>query len=139
MARRTLAIFPLALAAVLAAACGSDDGTAAPVAPAAGGAADAVGAPIPGGGLTVSEALASDLVGPLQVHGPLLVEGERMTLCERLEESDPPGCAGATVEVRGLDAGQLELQGDGDVRWTDDVSVLGSVDGGTLTVSRTSS
>ena len=138
MRRRTLAI--VTLTAALAAACGSDDGdtdTGAPQ-PASDGAADSVGAPVPGGGLSVSEALASDLEGPLQVHGPLLVEGDRATLCERLEESDPPGCGGASVEVRGLDTSQLELQGDGDVRWADDVSLLGSVVDGTLTVSSTS-
>lgn len=135
MLRRSLVALILLL--ISAAACGSEDELDATVTSIEPG-ASAVGAPIPGGGLTVAEALASDLNGPLQVHGALLIGEGTMTLCERLEESSPPGCSGASIEVRGLDTEGVALRAHGDVRWLDDISVLGDVDGGILTVSTTS-
>ncbi|MDO8551626.1 MAG: hypothetical protein Q7S03_03030 [bacterium] len=94
----------------------------------------ASGMPIAGGGLSVSEALASDLDGPLLVKGYVVVAGGETRLCEALAESFPPQCGGASVRLEGLDLAGLREQGG--VRWSaDPVSLLGEVAGGTLTVS----
>lgn len=85
-------------------------------------------APIPGGGLTVEEALASTLEGPLAVAGYLLeVEGE-LRLCSAVLESYPPQCGQPSLLVRG--------QVDRD-RIGERVSLLGEVEDGVLTVSET--
>lgn len=103
-----------------------------------GGGADgdgspAAGAPIPGGGLTVSEAISSDLEGPLQVRG-YVVDGR---LCEALLESHPPQCGQPSLGIEGDVDGDFE-EAEG-VRWTaDQVSVLGEVESGVIRISETS-
>lgn len=129
--------FALAIAAALAltlAACSED--TPVPtesetaVSPGAGMPAD--------GGLTVGEAKASELEGPLMVGGFLVAEGDTVRLCDALAESFPPQCGGDSLVVEGLDLDAYDTQSEGDVRWTDEpVAVLGDVDGDTLRVSET--
>jgi hypothetical protein len=83
------------------------------------------GAPIPGGGLTVSEAIASDLEGPLQVKG-YVIDGR---LCEAILESQPPQCGEPS----------LRIEGDvPDVRADEQVSVIGDVEGDAIRISETS-
>jgi hypothetical protein len=91
------------------------------------------GVPIPGGGLTVSEAIASDLEGPLQVKGYVI--GDR--LCEAILESHPPQCGEPSLRIEGeVDA---DFREEGGVRWTDEqVSVLGEVEDGVIRISETS-
>lgn len=56
------------------------------------------------GGLTVSEALATDATGILAVKGQLFDDGTGMRLCERLIGlGERYGCDGASVEVVNLD------------------------------------
>jgi hypothetical protein len=86
------------------------------------------GAPIPSGGLSVSEAKASDLEGPLRVRG-YVIEGR---LCEAILESDPPQCGEPSLRLEG-DLSQLEDAGP-----NDQVSVLGDVEGDVITLSATS-
>lgn len=94
----------------------------------------ASGMPIAGGGLSVSEALASDVEGPLMVKGYVVVANGETRLCEALAEALPPQCGGAFVRVEGLDLAGLREQGG--VRWSDEtVSLLGEIADGTLTVS----
>lgn len=85
------------------------------------------GAPIPSGGLSVSEAKASDLEGPLMVRG-YVIEGR---LCEAILESDPPQCGEPSLRLQG-DLSQIE---DADPQ--EQVSVLGDVDGDAIILSAT--
>lgn len=128
------------LAAVIAlAGCGgaASDGRSDPesdlgtsVSPGAGMPAD--------GGLSVEEATASDVPGPLMVTGFLVAEGDEILLCDVLLESFPPQCGGASLVVEGLDLGAYETRSEGDTTWSDSpVSLLGEVQGGTLRASGT--
>lgn len=139
---RKLALIPVLALALIAPACGGGGETSPPPAepPAAGSVTPSAGTPIPGGGLTVEEALASTLEGPLMVAGYLVATGDEIRLCSALAESYPPQCAGASLVVEGLDlAGVDGLKTEGDVSWTDTrFSVLGDVEDGVLIVSKTS-
>ncbi|HEY5579222.1 MAG TPA: hypothetical protein VIL12_06000 [Acidimicrobiia bacterium] len=124
--------------AVVAAACGSgaDDSaqTTTTTEPAASSAM--------GPGLSVSEALASDVSGPLLINGFIVAQsGGTIVLSEALAESFPPQAAGATLIVEGLDLSTIEgLQTHEDVSWTDQqIQILGEVQGGVLEVSTTAS
>jgi hypothetical protein len=91
------------------------------------------GVPIPGGGLTVSEAIASGLEGPLQVKG-YVIDGR---LCEAILESYPPQCGEPSLRIDG-DV-EADFEDERGVRWTDEqVSVLGEVEDGVIRISETS-
>jgi hypothetical protein len=114
----------LALALALA-ACGGDEG----------------GAPV--GELTIQEATASTLAGPLTVKGYIVAaEGQPIRLCTALLESYPPQCGQPFLVVEGLDLATLEGLSSTDdpslaqVSWSDrEIAFLGEVEGGVLTVS----
>ena len=80
---------PMVTALLLAAACGGQQGTE-----------QAISLPPEDGGVTVSEALASDAhVG--WIRGFLLAERDQpVMLCETLAESFPPQCGGAALILR---------------------------------------
>ena len=113
----------LLLSLILLAGCGGGDtrtdSTAAPSA----------GAPIPGGGLSVREALDSDLDGPLMVRGYLIERDGELRLCEAILESSPPQCGEPSLRVEGQAPAASETR----------VSLLGEVEDGTITVSETAS
>lgn len=97
-------------------------------------------APIPGGGLSIEQALASTLDGPLQVKGFLLASGDGDTrLCSSLLESAPPQCGQPSLKVSGIDLSTLDgLSTAQDTTWSDaPVSLLGKVENGVITVSAT--
>ncbi len=129
--------------AVALAACGGGSETAPP---ADTGTPPSQGAPIPGGGLSVQEAIDSTLEGPLAVKGYIVApEGEPVRLCTALLESYPPQCGEPSLVVEGLDLETLEgLTSTSDpslaqVTWSDaEVSLLGEVENGVITVSETS-
>jgi hypothetical protein len=136
---------PITIAvALIAAACGGGGGGAG--APDTGGAPPSQGAPIPGGGLSIQEAIDSTLAGPLAVRGFIVApEGERVRLCTALLESYPPQCGEPSLVVEGLELATIEgLESTDDpslaqVTWSDaEVSLLGTVEDGVLTVSATS-
>jgi hypothetical protein len=131
MARKAM-IFAVALA-LLAAACGDDDGDAASEIPSAAGAClegaedcndtpgtapdlfpggepDDGAAPgadqglVVGGGLTVSEALETDADGTIAVTGFYFEDESGLRLCELLLESFPPQCGGAQIALANGDA-----------------------------------
>ena len=89
----------------------------------------AAGTPAPGGGLTVQEALDSDVDGPLLVRGYLLRRGGETRLCTALAESDPPQCGEPSLRVEG----EAPTRPVGE-----EVSLLGDVRGDVLRVSETS-
>ena len=82
-----------------------------------------------GPGISVEEALDQVGGGPVLVNGSLLIDADgAVLLCDALAESFPPQCAGARLEVRGLDAaGQPDLQEGNGVRWLDRTQLLGRV------------
>ncbi len=89
-------------------------------------ASPSLGAPIPSGGLSIEEARASKLEGPLMVRGYLIERDGALRLCEAILESSPPQCGEPSLLVEGLaDASQER------------VSLLGEVDDGTIVVSST--
>jgi hypothetical protein len=90
--------------------------------------AASAGAPIPGGGLSVQEAIESELEGPLMVRGYLIEHDGELRLCESILESSPPQCGEPALRVEGPVPEPSE----------EPVSVLGEVDGETITVSETS-
>lgn len=136
--RLALAVLAVALTGITAACGGSGGDNAASERPAA--VPPAAGAPAPGGGLSVEEALESTLDSVLLVRGALVVVGDmRPRLCSALAESFPPQCGAPSLVVEGLDLATIEsLQAEGDVRWAEDVELLGTVQSGLLTVSATS-
>ena len=117
------------IASVVAAACGDDDD-------------DPVSGPTigVGPGLSIGEALTSNLTGPLLINGLLHVQNGQVRLCESLAESFPPQCAGRFLVVEGLDLTTMDgLTSEGSVTWSDQpVQVLGTVEGEVLTVAVTS-
>ena len=134
-----LAVAALALALVTT-GCGSDEDSASPSPPPAAAPPASAGVPAPGGGLTVEEAIASTLDGPLLVRGYYVSDGSVVRLCSALAESHPPQCGGASLRLEPklmLDADELETA-EG-VTWSErEVSLLGTVRDGVLTVSDTS-
>ena len=116
------------IASVALAACGNDEG-------------DQVSGPISGvgPGLSIAEALDSNLKDPLLVNGHLHVQNNQVRLCEVLAESLPPQCGGGILVVKGLDLKKMDgLTSAGSVTWSDQlVQVLGTVKGEVLTVSET--
>jgi hypothetical protein len=112
----------LLLSVLALAACGSDERAAQSTQPPA-----AAGAPGPGGGLSVGEALASDVDGPLLVRGYLIERDGELRLCELILESSPPQCGEPSLRVEGPAPSASE----------EPVSLLGEVEEGTITVSET--
>jgi len=116
-------------AALVIAGCGgnSDDDTSGPSA----------GAPAPGGGLSIQEAIESELDGPLMVRGFYVEAQAEPRLCSALLESYPPQCGEPSLRLDG----EVELHGPTEangVTWTDqEMSVLGDVRDGSLAVSET--
>ncbi len=89
-------------------------------------------------GISVGEALASRLEGPLLVRGWLWrADGGDLCLCAELTDSIPPQCTKPWLTVKGLDLNKVEgLRIEGGVTWSPQpVQVLGAVGGGILEVS----
>ena len=116
------------IASVVAAACGNDED-------------DLVSGPVSGvgPGISIGEALTSNLTGPLLINGLLHVQNDQARLCETLAESFPPQCAGKFLEVEGLDLMTIDgLRSEGSVTWSGQpMQILGTVEGEVLTVAGT--
>ena len=102
---------------------------------------DLVSGPVSGvgPGISIGEALTSNLTGPLLINGLLHVQNDQARLCETLRESFPPQCGGRFLKVEGLDLMTVDgLRSEGSVTWSDQpVQVLGTVEGEVLTVAGT--
>lgn len=96
---------------------------------------------VAGDGLSVAEALASDLDGPIAVGGYLVADADGVRLCDVLAESYPPQCGGeGALTVEGLDVDAYPVEEAEGVRWTNDlVVVLGTMEDGVLVVDQLSS
>jgi hypothetical protein len=112
----------------LAAGCGSDDGSddGSDAEPASG--SPAAGAAIPGGGLTIAEAIASTAEGPLLVKGYLVKVRAEFRLCTTVVEPARAHCGEPSLRVNGYDGVE-----DADAL----ASLLGEVADGVLTVDPT--
>ncbi|NOY54557.1 MAG: hypothetical protein GXP34_01070 [Actinobacteria bacterium] len=94
-------------------------------------------AAVAGPGISVTEALESDLAGPLLVNGFLVTTADGVYLAEALAESYPPQPGGARLVVDNLDMdlidGLTTVQG---ITWSDRrVQLLGTVQDGLLHVA----
>jgi len=95
---------------------------------------------------TIEQAIASTLQGPLMVKGYLVApEGGPVRLCSALLESYPPQCGEPSLVVEGLDLATVEGLAQtsepdlAQVTWSDaEISILGDVEDGVITVSQTS-
>ncbi len=90
-----------------------------------------------GPGLSVSDALKSELDLPLLVNGFLISDGATTKLCEAMLESYPPQCGGPFLLVENVDLASFpNMRTEGSVSWIDDfVQLLGPVDDGVLRVA----
>ncbi len=86
------------------------------------------GAPSPSGGLTVQEAIDSELDGPLLVRGYLIERNGELRLCEAILESYPPQCGEPSLRVKGGELAPSE----------EPASLLGEVEEDVLRVSEKS-
>lgn len=130
---RTLLLLPLAVLALAACGGGNEEVEPQPTQPPA---TAGIGM---GPGISIDEAMASDLEGALLVNGNLLAQGGEIRLCSALAESFPPQCGGSFLRVEGLKLEEVDgLVTEGDVSWTDrPIQLLGDVEGDTLVVSTT--
>ncbi len=119
----------VAIASVVVVACGDDDDNLV--------SGPSIGV---GPGISIGEALTSNLTGPFLINGLLHAQNGQVRLCENLAESFPPQCSGKFLVVEGLDLTTMDgLTSEGSVTWSDQpVQVLGTVEGAVLTVAVTS-
>jgi hypothetical protein len=122
--RTTLAIVGVVVAALTLTACGSDSAS---VSTATSPTPPASGMVIPGGGLSVAEAISTDAEPPLAVGGFVVGSGADARLCSGYEAGTSQPCTEPS----------LGLEGAGDVKNGTRVSLLGAVDGDTFVVSST--
>jgi len=84
-----------------------------------------------GAGLSVAGALENRGSGDLvAVSGALFVDPDGTAwLCDAIAESFPPQCGGDRIEVGGLELADVpNLQEESDVRWSESVTLVGSVE-----------
>ena len=119
--------------ALLFAACAGGAGSKPPP----GGPGPGVGSGV-GPGISVGEALAFRLEGPLLVRGWLWrADSGDLRLCAGLTDSSPPECTKPWLTVQGLELSKVEgLRTESEVTWSpQQVLVLGELTGEVLTVS----
>jgi hypothetical protein len=131
---KTLLLLPLAVLAL--AACGGDEEVEPQPQPAQPPATAGIAM---GPGISIEEALESDLGGPLLVNGNVLAVGDDVRFCSALAESFPPQCSNASLRIEGLNLDEVDgLVREGSVAWTDQpIQLLGAVEDGALKVSTT--
>lgn len=103
------------------AGCGSDS-SAVSTAP-----SPSSGAVLPGGGLSVAEAIATEAEPPLAVHGWVVGTGADARLCSGYDAGANPSCTEPS----------LALEGAGSAVSGTQVSLLGAVEGSRFVVSST--
>lgn len=146
-ARTVVQIIVAVAAALVLAACARGPADSAgpppPASPTDAGAPTAAPGGDPGGtaprAYTVDEALKAKVEGPILVTGLLIDAGKGWRLCAAIAESYPPQCGGESVSVDGLAADEFDLQQAATVRWSEDATVVGTLDGDILTVTGSAS
>lgn len=89
--------------------------------------APSAGAVLPGGGLSVAEAIATDADPPLAVSGWVVGSGDELRLCSSYDSDAEDPCGEPSLALEG----EVE-QGSGE-----QASLLGAVEDGTFVVSST--
>ena len=91
------------------------------------------------GGLSVSDALATDATGVIAVRGLLFIDDQGARLCEVLAESYPPQCGGTFLPVTNYEEVLgVPLSNAQGISWTDQlVSFMGEIVDGTFVVDPT--
>ena len=89
-----------------------------------------------GGGLSVGEALTTDVAGVIAVHGFAFSDADGVRLCDVLAASLPPQCGGDTIGLASLDGiDRTLLQESQGVQWTNEhVTLVGEIVDGVLVV-----
>lgn len=119
------------MVAVLILACGGDDGDPQTIGSTGGVSAAS------GPGISILEAMNSDLAGPLLINGFLVAEADDVRFCSALAESIPPKCAGESLRVEGIDLSGVDgLQEAEGVSWSGQIQLLGEIEGETLKISQ---
>lgn len=85
------------------------------------------GAVLPGGGLTVAEAIATSAEPPLAVSGWVVGSGDDARLCSGYDADAPEPCLEPSLALEGASSEASGMQ----------VSLLGAVEGDTFVVSPT--
>jgi len=119
--RALLVFVAIGSVCLIAAGCGSDAPTVTTAVP------PAAGAVVPGGGLSVTEAIATAAEPPLAVHGWVVRTGGTVRLCSGYEAGADPPCTEPSLALEGADSA---------VNGTE-VSLLGAVQGSRFVVSST--
>lgn len=120
--RGSAALLVVAASAVLLlAGCGDDPAPVATAPPASSGAV------IPGGGLTVEEAIATDADPPLAVAGWIVATGDGTRLCSGYDAHADEPCLKPSLSLTGAESETSGAQ----------VSLFGAVEGDTFVVSST--
>jgi hypothetical protein len=104
------------------------------------GSASSGAAPVPGGELTVEEAIAFGSSEPVVVKGTIIApKKEPPRLCNALLESNPPQCGRPSLVVRGIDLETIPglVTAEGVSFTNEEVTLLGTVHGTVLAVSAT--
>lgn len=107
-------------AALVLAGCGEDETAAPETAPSSG-------VVIPGGGLTVAEAIATDAEPPLAVAGWIVGSGDQARLCSGYEPDADEPCTEPSLVLEGAEDAEAGTQ----------VTVFGVVEGDTFVVAPT--
>jgi hypothetical protein len=85
--------------------------------------------------ISVKEAINRAPNVAFAVRGYVFDDGAFVQLCEGMQETSPPRCAGSVLLARNLDLARLNTHRSGTVRWTPDPVVLGGrIDGTQLYV-----
>lgn len=121
--RVLIAVGVVVVASLVLAGCGGEDSSPT----SASTTSPSSGAVLPGGGLSVAEAIASDADPPLAVTGWLVRTGEGPRICSSYAPNADEPCGKPSLALEGE-----VTQGTGEK-----VSVLGSVDGDVFVVSST--
>lgn len=85
--------------------------------------------------LSVKDAINRSPNVAFAVRGYVIDDGAFVQLCEGIQDTKPPRCAGSVLLVRNLDIARVNTNRSGKVRWTPEPVVLGGrIDGTQLYV-----
>ena len=82
---------------------------------------------LPGGGLSVAEAIATDAEPPLAVGGWVVGSGGNLRLCSGYDAAASEPCVEPSLALQGADSGESGAR----------VNLLGAIEGDTFVVSST--
>lgn len=128
-----IGLIAVAMALVTASCAASTE----PETPPDSGNAAAIGQPIPGGGLTVGEALAYTGSQVIAVKAFLIQDATEARLCDLVLESLPPQCGEPSMRITNPEAFPQEtVVSQQGIKWTDQpVTIFGHINNGDFTIA----